>query len=393
MEKIIEKKNCSGCHACYSICPKQCIKMCEDEEGFWYPQIDKEQCVNCGACKKVCPVLKEYQPNPRGKAYACINKDEGIRMKSSSGGIFTLLASAVIEQGGVVFGVAFDSDFSAFHTYVEDKTELEKLRGSKYVQSRIFDTYKKVKEYLDLKRIVLFSGTPCQIGGLKTYLGKEYDNLIMQDIICHGVPSPLVWQKYITLRETKAGSKIGRTFFRHKKYGWKTYSVRFEFSNRTEYEQIFSKDLFMRAFLANLCLRPSCYNCHFKSKERESDITLADFWGVEKECADMYDNKGTSLVLVNSEKGKKLFEKIEDELIFKEVEINSALAHNSAAYKSVCRPKKREKFMKKVTTKNFERVVKKYSRRTFLNRCKNKFKTICKIVLKNISGITANRTE
>jgi len=278
MEKIIEKKNCSGCHACYSICPKQCIKMCEDEEGFWYPQIDKEQCVNCGACKKVCPVLKEYQPNPRGKAYACINKDEGIRMKSSSGGIFTLLASAVIEQGGVVFGVAFDSDFSAFHTYVEDKTELEKLRGSKYVQSRIFDTYKKVKEYLDLKRIVLFSGTPCQIGGLKTYLGKEYDNLIMQDIICHGVPSPLVWQKYITLRETKAGSKIGRTFFRHKKYGWKTYSVRFEFSNRTEYEQIFSKDLFMRAFLANLCLRPSCYNCHFKSKERESDITLADFW-------------------------------------------------------------------------------------------------------------------
>ena len=393
MENIIEKKKCSGCHACYSICPKKCITMYEDEEGFWYPQIDKTHCIDCGVCRGICPALKEFHPNPVGKAYACINKDENIRMKSSSGGVFTLVARAIIEQGGVVFGAAFDDDFSVCHIGIENEADLEKLRGSKYVQSKVSDAYTEVKKSLEAGRTVLFTGTPCQIGGLKAYLGKEYNNLVTQDIICHGVPSPIVWKKYVKYREKKASSKVEKVFFRNKSTGWKTFSVEFKFENGKRYQRLFREDAFMRGFLSNLCLRPSCYNCHFKSRERESDITLADFWGIEKECAAMYDNKGTSLVLVNSEKGKKLFDKIGDELIFKEVEINPALEHNSAAYKSVSRPRKREKFMKKVNTKNFERVVIRYSGRTFLNRYKNKFKTICKIVLKIISGITANITE
>ncbi len=382
MEKITDKKKCSGCHACYSICPKQCITMCEDEEGFLYPNIDKVHCIDCGACRKVCPVVQEHHANPVGKAYACINNDENIRIKSSSGGVFTLLAKSVIEQGGVVFGAVFDDNFSVCHIGVENQDDLEKMRGSKYVQSRISEVYKQVKEFLEKKRMVLFSGTPCQIGGLKAYLGKEYDNLIMQDIICHGVPSPMVWQKYVNYRETKAESHIRRTFFRDKKNGWKTYSVRFEFSNRTEYEQIFSKDLFMQAFLSDLCLRPSCYNCHFKSKERESDITLADFWGVEKQCSEMFDDKGTSLVLVNSEKGGKLFEKIVSQMHYKEVDLDTALSHNSAAYKSAKLPKQRKKFMKKISEDNFEELIEICTRISLVNACKRKIKMFLKKFIK-----------
>lgn len=391
MEKIIEKKYCTGCHACYAVCSKKAITMTEDSEGFLYPIIDESRCVKCGACKHICPILKEYKGNPGPKAYACINKNDGVRRESSSGGVFSLLANSVIKQNGIVFGAAFDEEFLVSHESAEDENSLGKMRGSKYVQSKISDAYTEVEKNLEAGRTVLFTGTPCQVGGLKAYLGKEYNNLVTQDIICHGVPSPTVWKKYVKHREEKASSKVEKVSFRNKSTGWKTFSVEFKFENGEHYQRLFSEDAFMQGFLSNLCLRPSCYNCHFKSKERVSDITLADFWGIEKECADMYDNKGTSLVLVNSEKGKKLFEKIEDELILKEVEVNPALEHNSAAYESVSRPKKREKFMEKVTANNFERVARKYSGRTFFYRCKNKFKTICKIVLKKYRLVCQRR--
>lgn len=257
---IDDKTNCSGCHACANACPKNCISMVSDEEGFWYPQVNKEKCIDCGLCEKVCPIIHKWQPDDSRKttAIAAINLNEEIRLESSSGGIFTLKAEKIIDQGGVVFGAAFSDDFkSVRHICVDNKADLEKLRGSKYVQSKISDTYKHAKEYLDSGRKVLFSGTPCQIGGLYSYLRKPYENLLTQDIICHGVPSPMVWEKYVEKCERKAASEMQRVFFRHKKYGWKSYSMAMEFTNHTKYIRTLLEDPYMRLFLSNSCLRPS----------------------------------------------------------------------------------------------------------------------------------------
>lgn len=201
MITVHDKSLCSGCGACFNICPENCIKMCEDSEGFLYPEADKSKCIDCGLCEKACPIFKEYKGNPEGRAYACINKDESVRMESSSGGIFRLIAEYVLAKGGVVFGAAFDEDLTVHHILAESPGEIYKLQGSKYVQSRIENTYKKAKEYLENGRMVLFTGTPCQISGIKAYLNKDYENLILQDIVCHGVPSGKVWKKYVNFRE------------------------------------------------------------------------------------------------------------------------------------------------------------------------------------------------
>ena len=238
MIKVEEKSRCSGCHACSNACPKNCIQMTSDEEGFWYPQVDKEKCINCGLCEKVCPIIHKWQPDDSRTttAMAAINLNEEIRLKSSSGGIFTLIAEEIIKQGGVVFGAALTDDFrSVHHIYVDNTDDLEKLRGSKYVQSKIGDTYKQAKDYLDSGRKVLFTGTPCQIGGLYSYLRTPYENLFTQDIICHGVPSPMVWEKYIEGHERKASSKTNIVTFRNKANGWKAYSVFIGFDNYKEY--------------------------------------------------------------------------------------------------------------------------------------------------------------
>lgn len=359
MQKITALKNCSGCHACYNACPTGCISMEYDSEGFLYPKIDNEKCINCGKCDNVCPVINEYKAGEKGKAYACINKDESVREKSSSGGVFGLIAEHVLDNGGVVFGAAFDEDFNVEHIKVDNKEDLDRLRGSKYVQSSIGTAFKQAKECLDDGRLVLFTATPCQISGLKAYLGRDYDNLILQDIVCHGVPSPKVWQKYIAFREKSAGAKTRRMLFRHKKYGWKTYSLLFEFTNNKEYVKILHDDFYMKGFLANLYLRPSCYECHSKSVCRQSDITLADFWGIENVMSEMDDNKGTSLVLVNSEKGQKIFEKISENMDFRAVDIDEALKYNSAAYKSVPMPKTRSVFMNSLDKYEFDVLIKK----------------------------------
>ena len=359
MQKITQLKSCSGCHACYNACPVGCISMEYDAEGFLYPKIDKEKCINCGKCEKVCPVINEYKDGKKGTAYACINKDESVREKSSSGGVFTLIAEYVLDNGGVVFGTAFDDKFNVVHIKVDNKEGLDKLRGSKYVQSSIGTTFKQAKDCLEEGRLVLFTATPCQISGLKAYLGRDYDNLITQDIICHGVPSPKVWQKYIAFREKSAGAKTRRMFFRHKKYGWKTYSVLFEFTNNTEYVKILHDDFYMKGFLANLYLRPSCYDCKSKSVFRQSDITLADFWGIKNVLPDMDDDKGTSLVLVNSSKGEQIFEKISEKMNYEMVDIDEALRYNSSAYKSVDMPKKRSVFMENLDKYEFDVLIKK----------------------------------
>ena len=372
MIRIIDKSKCSGCHACMVACPKQCIKMLSDNEGFLYPFVDENVCVDCGACDKVCPyhnVVSEKKQNP--KAYAAISKDECVLLNSSSGGVFSLLAKKIISDGGVVFGAIFDENFNVKHHYVTNIEDLGKLRGSKYVQSEIGTTYKDAENYLKDGKSVLFTGTPCQILGLKSYLNKEYENLITQDIICHGVPSPMVWGKYVKYRSALAGASARRIFSRHKKYGWKRYSASFTFENDAEYLCQFDCDPFMRSFLKNLCLRPSCYYCNSNGDKRVSDITLADFWGIENVDAQMYNVNGTSLVVVNTDKGEKLLKEIQKDLIIKEESLSDAVKFNPCYSKSVVMPKEREGFMKSIVDCGFVEAYNKYAKESTKTKIKN----------------------
>ena len=383
MIKNIIKQQCNGCHACASACPIQCIEMIVDKEGFWYPQVNTTNCINCGLCEKVCPIITPLNNDTvwdNVVAYAAKNKDDEIRKTSSSGGVFTEIAKYVLEHGGVVFGAAFADDFAVEHTYVERVEDLQKFRGSKYVQSKIGDSYKQAESFLKEGRQVLFSGTPCQIGGLISFLRKPYDNLITQDLICHGVPSPKLLETYIGVRQGEGDIK--EISFRNKTEGWKLFSMFVEYQNGDEYRKTLREDLYMTAFLRNICLRPSCYQCAFKTKERQSDITLADYWGIQKIHPEMDDDKGTSLVFVNSPKGKQIFQEISKNLIYCETDKEKAIENNSAMIKSVVKPKNREKYLQKVTVKNFERLTKKYIRPSFYIRAKWKLKSIAKRILK-----------
>lgn len=379
--EIKNKKDCMGCHACSNICPQNCISMESDTEGFWYPEVDYDKCIKCGLCVKVCPIINKKVVENNPKAYACNNKDEAVRLESSSGGIFTLVAEQIIDRDGVVFGVRFDKDFKVVHSYIERKEELNKFRGSKYVQSKIGDTYQQVKSFLNQGREVLFTGTPCQISGLKSYLGQPYENLYCVDIVCHGVPSPAIWKKYVDFREKEASSPTQRIAFRQKYEGWKRFSVSFLFKNNTEYRKILNEDLYMKAFLKDLCLRPSCYNCEFKTLNRQSDITLADFWGIQNMLPEMDDDKGTSLIFVNSKTGQHVFNSISGDMKFKEVNINEAVKYNSAAIKSVKYNPKRDGFMAEEDTLPFDKLVAKYCNEPLQIRIKNKVRAGIKKIL------------
>lgn len=373
MITINEKETCTGCHACATKCPKQCIKMINDTEGFWYPQINQEECIDCGLCEKVCPIITplKFEDHFNPVAYACYNTDEKMRLESSSGGVFILIAEAVLKQGGVVFGAGFDKDFNICHQSVEHVEDLDKLRMSKYVQSKIGETYKEAEAFLKENRMVLFTGTPCQIGGLKAYLGKPYDNLVTQDIICHGVPSPMVWESYLAFRKKSDGGCAARRIaFRRKDFGWKRFSVSISYGNDTEYRQDLTQDLFMKGFLRDLYLRPSCHACAFKSVKRHSDITLADFWGIENILPEMFDDKGTSLVLIQSEKGKTLFKSIEKDLICQSVDMDEALKYNPAAIRPAPTPKNRQLFFQRFDKEPFDKIIRDLTKPSFKMRAK-----------------------
>lgn len=373
-----DKNQCCGCSACYDICPKKAITMIEDEEGFFYPQINEDKCVNCGLCQKICPTLNVKEKESLKVAYAAYNLNEETRLKSSSGGVFTLISEYFLKNNGIVYGAAFNRDFEVEHIRITEITELDKLRGSKYVQSKCNGIYKMCKQDLDEGKEVLFSGTPCQIEALKCYLCKTYDKLFCIDIICHGVPSRLVWREYLQYRINFAKSKIEQIAFRLKTEGWKQYAVQFVFANGTAYCQNLHKDIFLRGFLKNLYLRPSCYACKFKTKERVSDITLADFWGIDNIYPDIDDDKGMSLVIVHSEKGLKLFEKLKGNMFFRNANFKEAVIYNSSMVKSVNYNKNRIKFFNEIKNDSFNKLVAKYTKGSLLE----KIKTFCRLHIK-----------
>ena len=367
MIEVKNKMECCGCHACFNVCPVNAIEMKEDEKGFKYPIIDKEKCVNCGLCDKVCPIKEKVCISNEPVAYAAYNKDEEIRKESSSGGIFTLLAEKILEKQGIVFGAIFDDNFHVIHTYIDSKKQLEKLRGSKYVQSTIGDCYKIAKQYLEEDKYVLFTGTPCQIEGLRSYLQKDYKKLYTQDIICHGVPSPKVWEKYMEYRKNKDKEIPQKIYFRNKDNGWKRYNVKFKYK-QGEYKNRQSKDVYMQAFLRDISLRDSCYHCNFKKKNRRSDITIADFWGIEEILPQLDDDKGISLIIVNSKKGQELLNDIKNEIIAKKVNFEEAIKYNPSMLHSVNTTPNREEFFEKMNTMEFNKLVEKYTKGTSIPR-------------------------
>jgi len=377
--RICDRNMCCGCGACAQICPKKCISMAADQEGFLYPVIDDEQCVGCGKCSSVCPILNSREiTNDVSRIFAAYSLDDDIRMNSSSGGIFSLLANAVLDNNGVVFGAAFDSNWLVHHVAVDKSTELSKLRGSKYLQSRIENTYAEAEMLLKQGRRVLFSGTGCQIAGLKRFLGKDYAHCYTVDILCHGVPSPYVWEKYLSEKKTRAGNEVKDVFFRDKTSGWKTYSTRILLEDNKKYVKKYNEDTYMRLFLRNIDLRPSCHNCQFKSVERVSDLTIGDAWGIEKVMPEFSDDKGTSLVLVHSQKGLDLLNMIYDKVYIKEGEIDTLLPVRSDARKSVEAHINRRLFFKKLQKSSGIECMEKYLSPSIPQRARLKIRRILK---------------
>ena len=308
MITIKDKTLCCGCSACAMKCPKHCITMQADSEGFLYPVVNEADCIDCGLCEKVCHELHPYEHRKPLNVYAAINKDEDIRLKSSSGGIFYLLAEKTISEGGVVFGARFDEDWQVVIDYAETMEGIKPFMGSKYVQARTATAFKDAEAFLKQGRKVLFSGSPCQIAGLLHYIRKEYDNLTTVDFVCHGVPSPKVWQRYLD-EVVKSGKRaINDVKFRNKSNGWKKFNFVLSYNQEEKTHSLCSwhqQNHYMRAFLSDMILRPSCHECRAKQGSSNSDITIADFWGIHIEMPEMDDDKGTGLVLVNTEKGRQ----------------------------------------------------------------------------------------
>lgn len=327
----IDKTFCSGCEACVQRCPNKSVVAHVDEHGFAYPYVITDMCIECHLCEKVCPINNQRDTRVPLSTYAAINIKDEIRLKSSSGGVFTAIAELVIQNGGVVFGARFNENGEVIHDYTEVKEGLDDFRRSKYVQSQIRDNFIKVEMFLKQGRQVMFTGTPCHIAGLKSFLRKDYDNLLLIDVACHGVPSQFVWKSYISKRE------VSSVNFRDKKTGWKKYSI-----SINDYTSLYYKDMYMLCFLSNLSLRPSCFNCQFKSGSSGSDLTLGDFWGVDKYDSQLDDDLGTSLVLSFSRKGENLLRKTDLKII--DVDYKMVCSNNSALVYSAVKPKEYDIF-------------------------------------------------
>jgi len=373
MPHLAENSSCSGCQACAEICPQKCIDMQTDSEGFLYPIIDEVRCIGCDKCEEICPVLNPYSDEDikTPVAFAAYNKDTNIREQSSSGGIFTLLAEKVLEHGGIVFGACMDRKMNVVHDYAVSTEDLAKFRGSKYVQSNVGSTYQQVKVFLKEGKFVLYTGTPCQIGGLKAYLNKKYENLICQDIICHGVSSPNVWRYYLKARETETKSKVCSVNFRDKAFGWRKFTLSLLFSDGTLFRKRRARDSMMVAFLRNICLRPSCHNCSYKTVHRQSDITLADFWGFQDFVPSWNDDQGISLIWYNSRKGGQLVNQVLNRAVITEIDLYKYLdKYNKSAFKSSKPNKNRERFFNELGHTDFDKLVKKYCRHSYAVKIK-----------------------
>ena len=369
---VKSKKQCSGCGACVNACPVNAISLKPDKSGFNYPVIDSKKCIKCGLCKIICPFKENPPANNHLKEpiiFAAKNKNENMRLKSSSGGMFSLLANYTFENNGVVYGAAFNKNFEVEHIRVANKKNLNKLRGSKYVESRLGDIFKKVKNDLGKNLLVLFSGTPCQVAGLKAFLGdKNQCNLITIDLVCHGVPSPKLLKEFFNELEIKNKSKIKNFYFRYKDKNWKSTKVSAEFVNNKKLIEDKFLNSYTELFSYNISLRKSCFNCVFANYNRVGDITIADFWGIENSHPEFNDNRGVSLVLLNTQEGQKIFNKIKKDLVY--IKSNKNEATQPRLWKPVKCSVNQDRFWGDFDRYGYEYIAKKYSSYGILKRIK-----------------------
>lgn len=377
------KEQCCGCYSCKQACPKSCITMQLDEEGFYYPIVDTSKCIDCGICEKVCPGIQKTPMAVRMTSYALINSDDNIRFSSSSGGIFWPLAEAVITSGGRVYGAAYNSRNKVYHIGVSSLEELWRIQKSKYLQSNIHDTYIAVRNDLRDGKKVLFSGTPCQVKALHLFLRKPYENLLTVDIACHGVPSEKVWDIYLDFISLDK-NKPYTIDFRDKNKAWHNYTLTIKQENKTIVSEPSDKNAFMLSFVYNLCNRPSCHECPAKAFTSGSDIMLADYWGIEHFYPEMDDNHGTSLVITKSEKGAKALHAIINQFKGRVTDFKSVEWRTDTFYASPQAHYCRKNFLHKINKYNFNGLVKTYLSHTY-PLYKRMIKGLCRLFRIKIS--------
>ena len=346
MINMVEKSKCCGCSACAQSCPKHCINMSEDEEGFQYPQVNSNLCINCGLCEESCPIFEKKVPQIPIETVGAVNLKRSVVEKSSSGGIFSALSEHVINKGGVVFGASYNEKWDVCHSWVSDISSLNRFRGSKYVQSSIGKSYREVRDFLMKDREVLFSGTPCQVAGLKSFLKKDYEKLLTVEVACHGVPSPKVYRDYLKYVSKDRIESITEISFRNKRKGWLHYrfiiNAMIKGKKKIILNEKRSDNYYMQSFLKNYNLRPSCYECSFKAGCSNADLTLADFWGVWDIAPDFFHKTGVSIILINSIKGKANVEQLDIEKII--VDYSNVVKYNSCLIHSSIKPSNRSLF-------------------------------------------------
>lgn len=377
--QIINKKACTGCEACSNICPKNCIEMRSDEQGFSYPFVIQDMCIECGLCSKICPIInvkdKSLLRSTKVEVYAGWSLNPEIRYESTSGGFFSELAKVILASGGYVVGAAYNANCDVEHSIISDFSDIGKIRQSKYTQSAIKDIYRKIKTLLQKDEMVFFCGAPCQVAGLKAFLRKEYENLYTADFICRGMNSPKAYRHWLHELEENYQSRAVRVWFKYKQNGWKKSPLctRIDFADGRHCIQSDSENTYMKGYLGpNLYIRPSCGKCHFKDIYRESDITLADFWGIKKE---LDDDKGTSLVLLNTEKGKALFQKCSESVYAEQRELKEIFEGNACFKQSVQINPQSEKFLRELDKTPFSVLIDKYTKVSIHRKLINKMKS------------------
>lgn len=373
------ENNCCGCRSCENVCPKNAVEMITDEKGFLYPQINTDKCVDCGLCVKACPIVEkeEQKPDFQQKVYAVINNDKEVLKKSASGGAFSLLANDVLGNGGVVYGCTLDENMAVKHIGVETEEELYKLRGSKYVQSDLKRVFTEILGHLKNDRRVLFTGTPCQVDALNCYLkakNQSTENLLTADLLCHGVPSPVLWSDFVKHLEKTYKSKMTGFRFRTKIAGWENSVETASFENGKTVKNTGAVRSFLALFYRNISLRPMCFSCKYPSFDRPSDITVGDYWGIDKVHPELNDDKGLSVVIINTQKGAELLKRISNKARIVETQpqnaVQPALARNARPANN------REQFWKDYKDNGFDYVVEKYGTRSKASLLKIKLITV-----------------